>query len=193
MDTSCGSGISSRDTDYSADSDIPDTAMNDRVNNNADKPMNLPTMDDSVCGESQASTPIARCAGDVPGLTTESKGSPNENGDTAGSSAPTAQCANDDPNIEFRMPIMRVRLKPPAHEDLWWPYLVPVSRAKTRPASYTALLATYGTTAHGTDWDLGEKDRPIVDDQNASYPSKIRETTLITFRNAWGAAGVCGG
>ncbi|KAK3943794.1 hypothetical protein QBC46DRAFT_446577 [Diplogelasinospora grovesii] len=49
---------------------MSDPAMNNRVNHDADKPMDLPTMDDrGIRGESQAPAPTTRCANDGPNAT----------------------------------------------------------------------------------------------------------------------------
>ncbi|KAK3937493.1 hypothetical protein QBC46DRAFT_451926 [Diplogelasinospora grovesii] len=86
MDTSCDSGGSSRETRDLADLEISDPAIN-RVNHDADKPTDSPTMDDGGAhDESQAPAPTAGSANDGPNATdstTEPGGSPEENGDTA--------------------------------------------------------------------------------------------------------------
>ncbi|KAK3937991.1 hypothetical protein QBC46DRAFT_410633 [Diplogelasinospora grovesii] len=80
---------------------MSDPTMNDRVNHDANKPMDLPTMDDrGIRGESQAPAPTMRCANNGPNVaaSTEPGRSPDENGDTAksGSPAPPRDASGSD-------------------------------------------------------------------------------------------------
>ncbi|KAK3933955.1 hypothetical protein QBC46DRAFT_454507 [Diplogelasinospora grovesii] len=64
MDTS--RDISSQDTGYSAELEIPDPAINNCTNHNVNKPMDLTMNNRDVSSESQAPAPTARCANDGP-------------------------------------------------------------------------------------------------------------------------------